>query len=351
MLAVGFGMAFYALAGNTEAAVTGICSNCHTMHNSQGGTFMGRDATPDGNLLTGGCVGCHTGTNFGGTDVVPYVYQTTEPDYGADGTTGDTLAGGNFYWVADGGGDIDNKGHNVVGLSGVDTIGKEPPGWDADWYANGQVGTWGTAQLTCDGANGCHGEHTTAGVSGAHHATDTTIDGSTVGKSFRMLKGILGKEDPDWEWVPTATEHNQYKGAIRTSDTTNPTETISYSCAECHGKFHGGAGTDGVADATFASVWIRHPTDFDMNNVSGEYGYYNVDNSYSVVAPVASADVSAVKDTVLEGAGDAIVTCISCHRAHGTKWDDLLRWEYTMNAGGGASTAGCFICHTTKDTG
>ncbi len=47
-----------------------------------------------------------------------------------------------------------------------------------------------------------------------------------------------------------------------------------------------------------------------------------------------------------------IVTCLSCHRAHGSPYADLLRWDYdTMIAGnaGDATGKGCFVCHTTKD--
>ncbi|MCK4488054.1 MAG: hypothetical protein KAU38_15015, partial [Desulfobacterales bacterium] len=43
-----------------------------------------------------------------------------------------------------------------------------------------------------------------------------------------------------------------------------------------------------------------------------------------------------------------IVMCLSCHRAHGTPNNDLLRWAYTMDAGSGTDNGGCFICHTTK---
>ncbi|MFH1020936.1 MAG: cytochrome c3 family protein, partial [Pseudomonadota bacterium] len=102
-----------------------------------------------------------------------------------------------------------------------------------------------------------------------------------------------------------------------------------------------------------ASPWVRHPTDFDMNTATGtEYADYggNGVNAYVPQAPVASNALSLPKATVLQAPGDAIVTCISCHRAHGSDQPDLLRWNYDdMNAHGGASTAGCFACHTTKD--
>ncbi len=40
------------------------------------------------------------------------------------------------------------------------------------------------------------------------------------------------------------------------------------------------------------------------------------------------------------------VTCLSCHRAHGTENDDLLRWEYsTQDAGTDTADYGCLGCH------
>jgi predicted CXXCH cytochrome family protein len=63
-----------------------------------------------------------------------------------------------------------------------------------------------------------------------------------------------------------------------------------------------------------------------------------------VVTPVGSSDVSSVKSTVAFN-DDSIVTCISCHRAHGTPYYKMVRWDYAGSAGGGF----CANCHTSKD--
>jgi len=360
-------------ASMAMAKVNGACVNCHTMHSSQSPeptvwTEKGWDATSaaQGALVVGGCVSCHTapsGTQNMGSNDIPYVDQITAPNYGATGTEGDTLAGGTFYHVYNGG--TDAKGHNVAGITGISADGDLPipPGFD-DAHSDSQTntvagGAWTSgAQVTCAGTYGCHGTHDVtdqfAAVRYAHHADDTTIDGTTVGKSYRMLIGIKGIEcNTDthrWEYQPTVSVHNQYYGIDGNTVGTNK-QTISYLCAECHGVFH--ATTNGV------SPWVRHPTDFDLGSAEGpEYKYYNGNTAggagaaYSVVAPVASDLTGGVLSTVdpSSAAGTAIVTCISCHRAHGTKWDDLLRWDYdTMIAGQGTTpNTGCFICHTTK---
>lgn len=232
----------------------------------------------------------------------------------------------------------------------------------------GGEATW-SSQLTCAGTYGCHGPHTAADdfedIAGAHHGSDATLDGSTTAQSFRFLYGIVGVEDSDWEFQPTASAHNGYKGAARTSITATgseaDTDTISYFCATCHGQYHSGSEVVYGGQTTIGTnPWLRHPSDYDLGDAGGEYASYNgaADPSaapYSTEAPVAQ-ETLAVKETVnvSTGAGEAIVTCISCHRAHGSPNADLLRWDYntgtsSMEAASGENNTGCFICHTTKD--
>lgn len=338
------------------AQVTGACVNCHTMHNSQGGVSMnpGATATVYRSLTKGDCVGCHTGGAADLTDGnIPKVNHTGAPAA--------TLAGGSFYWV--GTGTADAKGHNVKGVVGVDgVLTNTPPG-----------GTALASQLTCAGTTGCHGVRTEVdeykALSGSHHApkqnTNGYVDGSSLVNSFRFLNGIKGIEDSDWEKGVTAsggTDHNQYFGKARTSAADTAPGTISSLCGQCHGAFHAAATTNPTAGTgisytdTMGSPWVRHPTDFDMfplMTVGKEYNDYGgVTNAYQAQAPVASSNVSAATTPLatVKATGNAIVTCISCHRAHGSDQADLLRWEYaTMNAHAGSNTNGCFACHTTKD--
>jgi hypothetical protein len=352
-----------------QAGISGgvACSQCHTMHYSQGGGLLPNWRKPGsyGSLLINDCIGCHTGTN--GVDNVPrgvlatpYVLDEGSVYYGSTGTEGgaNTLAGGNFYWVATVG---DRTGHNVVGIAGVDSL-VAPPGYIGSGFedpdGNAAGGRIWSGQVTCAGTNGCHGKHDTtdqmAAIAKSHHGGDSTIDGLTVATSYRFLYGIVGLEDSDWEYRPTASAHNQYKGVDRVADmTSGATNTISYLCAECHGMFHSGVLPEGVDnDTTFASPWFRHPVDFAMYNVRTKtdyqgYGGVGV-NNYEVIAPVASSDVNSVISTgVYSSSGKAIVTCISCHRAHGTPNDAILRWNYKAWPGGGY--AGCQVCHTIKD--
>lgn len=363
ILAVGFAMAFCALAGNAEARVTGLCSNCHTMHNSQdGGTPVGLDATPDNNLAKGDCVGCHSDSVQSQIKAgnIPVVYKTGV-------APANYLAGGNFYWTMT----SSPKGHNVSSITGMPADLATPPGWRANIAPAGGTAvpdSWGAGKLTCAGTYGCHGDHAVGltdftAISGGHHGDDSTMDGSSVVKSFRFLLGVTGKEDPDWEATTGVGNHNFYKGKARSDDADAQTDnsTISYLCAECHSNFHGGADLVAAADdwntLGTASPWLRHPSDFDLNKARQVAGGDDYDGyTYSVAVPVATADPAAAKltgdDSKLSAnvAGQAIVMCLSCHRAHGSEFNDILRWDYsTISAGGGSSTTGCFKCHTTKD--
>lgn len=367
--------------------VTGPCVDCHTMHNSQDGASMATtwngsawvaDNTPNAKLLRrDGCLGCHSGSYTAGTglDAIPKVLSLS----GAPGA-GQLSAGGNFYWVQQTNGDV--YGHNVGFVTVPDPNFTDPLNFPPG-FAAGYAGTSGTprdgmdvgsntAQLTCAGVNGCHGDPSKTGgdfaaLAGAHHGVELAngfSDGTDIAKSYRFLYGIKGVEDSDWEYTVNATDHNEYSGEVRTTNASSDNQTITHLCCECHGVFHA------AADTTYASPWIRHPTDFDLSDATGaEYAFYNggdgtTTSPYSPIAPVA-ADMSLVDENT--GAGTmvvsdllappagltgkvAIVTCISCHRAHGSEYADLLRWDYAnISAGGGTSNTGCFICHTTKD--
>jgi predicted CXXCH cytochrome family protein len=359
-------------------AITGQCSNCHTMHNSQdgrgevstyaGGVITEHVATPQNYLLKASCIACHAGdTGETNTFGAPIVLHTTNPTNQGGGST---LAGGDFYWVATGLGGTDSMGHNVSGVAledqviGAGSPGYTPPGWDLNatsGFAFGQVAggeaTW-SSQLTCDGIYGCHGQHSSSGITGAHHGnTGLTSNqcnvADTVGNSYRFLGGIKGLENADWNWSETAALHNEYYGvnspANRDLSNTNypDTSTISFSCAECHGYFH--SRIDSSTAGT--SPWVRHPTDINLPN-SGEYASYNPDNAnvYSVEAPVARPTVPATSSATVTPGTNAIVMCLSCHRAHGSPQDDILRWDYsTMVAATGTDDTGCFTCHTSKN--
>ena len=349
--------------GTADAKVSGVCSDCHTMHNSQGNATMNFDnstTAPQGALVRGDCLGCHgqgNADNLAGTsDTIPQVLHTAAID----------LAGGNFAYITgdksrNAAASQNTAGHNVVdlGVTYNETVLTTPPG---DENTTGIT----NLNLTCAGQYGCHGDRTKtdnySAVSGGHHADDSVLQfsnidetgqGGTVATSYRFLLGVKGGEDADWQATVSQTDHNEYKGAtagVESTATSPGGGTISGLCGECHGNFHGTATDTGGPTGT---AWERHPTDISLPN-TGEYATYNPDdgNLYSLEAPVARVTIpgTAQSAVTVSGTDDDIVMCLSCHRAHASQYPDMLRWLYTgMNAGTGTADTGCFTCHTSKN--
>lgn len=347
------------------AKVTGECVNCHTMHNSQGGSPMPgvgsiSETGPFGALTRGTCVGCHSNTGSAtiktlGSSNIPVVFNTAAPV--------NELAGGNFYWVVNSG---ESYGHNVLTIPGIvqDTKLSEAPGIPTQAQNGG----------ACDG---CHSKiaDCTSCHNPYHHGEDerpvvgVTQKGNALkavyyrylanGSSHHSAGGVSGIEDSDWERTKSSSDHNEYKGGVLTTSGGHDTDhSMSDYCGGCHQKFH-----DSSLVGT-SSPWLKHPNNYALPaDVNKEYRLYNTQDGttkglYNPQAPVARPDLtgySGPSDQVTPSTDQ--VFCLSCHRPHGTPYKDILRWAYDPADGGqmiagtsgpGART-GCFICHTSKD--
>ncbi|ADH85465.1 cytochrome c3 family protein [Desulfurivibrio alkaliphilus] len=320
----------YLLADQATAQVSGECVNCHTMHGSFEGESMAYDESEAvyPALTRGDCLGCHSsdGTPLNPDNYAPAIYHAGEP-------MGETAAG-SFYWVTQ----DDRKGHNVVGVV------------DADQDISTAPGGMMMGQVTCATATGCHGDPQTlpdagnfASISGQHHAERYDENNRVkTGESMRMLRGeVDGYRGMMWEAVPQVENRNVYYAVHRESAGDSTERTISNMCATCHGDFHSG---DKITENGMSSPWLRHPTDLDMAQLGGEYENYE----FTFEAPVGSSQMDSyavAKDT----SQSAVVTCLSCHRAHASEYDSMLRFDYSgIKAHEGAEATGCTHCHTSK---
>ncbi|MEC4685277.1 MAG: cytochrome c3 family protein [Nitrospirota bacterium] len=354
------------MTSKAGAAVTGQCVNCHTMHNSQDGGPVVRDgpgvgwndsgvltggtpsSTPRNKLLVAGCVGCHSSSSSQtiiskGSSNIPIVFNTTVPV--------NPLAGGNFYWLAQG---DDTKGHNVYGIAGTDSNLSTAPGRNPAACSDSCHDTLAAAPDVNNyyrgGCQGCH-------VFTSHHDDVNYpwyrfLKGHGISPGFALTPDrkelndyVKGVEDDDWE-QETVIDHNYYKGTnviTYTNDGTSLTnyQTITAFCSGCHSVFHGPErSSDGMGSA---SPWIRHPTDISLPS-TGEFAVYDPVTNYSAEAPVAWIDPSS---PVRSG---ATVMCLSCHRPHGSDQSDMLRWDYSnMSTCCGGQDTGCVTCHTAKN--
>ena len=350
------------------AAISGECSNCHTMHNSQSASAMAtygasgqpwKGTGPYESLTRGDCLGCHGSGSVNAKGLDPL---TGAPQVYHDGSGGaPDLAGGNFAYILGTKGSLvasDAKGHNVIDLGDAEsTLTSPPPGHHAPSTLTLNVPG---GNFTCSGLTGCHGRRS-SGVTmkGAHHqnVNGQLNTADQVYNSYRFLMGVKGLENTVTKWQNVdASDHNEYFGAItpmtfsgncsicHTPQGVQPTnDTMSGFCGTCHRSFHV---TDGIGGTS--SPFERHPTDIILPN-SGEYaGYNGVGNPYSVEAPVARTSVPASPGNTVSPGND-VVMCLSCHKAHATDYPDMLRWDYTTMIAGAGGSGGCFTCHTNKN--
>ena len=337
--------------------VTGRCDNCHTMHNSQNGTDWDPNG-PNPALLVSNCVGCHSSNtsslyyDLGGTNVpvVLYTGGTAPTEY---------LAGGNFWWVKEGLGGEDTKGHNVF-LDEEDNNLSEAPGVNAGLSCGGENSCHRNLNqpffdtvpglIGRQGCTGCHMLDDESQPGGFHHADDPS-PGSVINSFpwYRFLKGhhpahgVSGIEDTDWEATRDPNDHNEYLGKYQTGGnksagfTIISNRTMTAFCCGCHGNFH---------RQEPSGAWIRHPSDAVLPD-EGEYATYT---TYDPNVPVSRPDLSGYSgpsNTVTPGTD--LVMCLSCHRPHGSPYPDMLRWNYVEMKVGGGGLGGCFVCHTGKN--
>jgi len=207
-------------------------------------------------------------------------------------------------------------------------------------------GTLANAQSGC---GGCH-------VAQHHAASADIIAGQNQGW-YRFLgsvmqrpevqgdptaEGVVGIEDPDWEQNPLANQHNTYLGKAGPYSSYLESGAIDQKCFGCHGQFHN--------ETTANSTWIRHPVDVVIPD-SGEFTPFS---TYNPMIPVARQNVGTQDANFPDiNRGSDMVSCISCHRPHGSPYPAMLRWGYRDWPGNDSYTEqpalnGCAVCHTSK---
>jgi len=350
--------------GQLMAKITGNCSNCHTMHNSQGGEPMiilgpgETDTAPKSSLLKASCLGCHSKTD-GNTwkDPItgaPIVFNSQQPSYNS--VMG--LAGGNFYWVQT----EDVNGHNIFPNNPDNILTVAPGAVTTSCGTNschdnlhGINTNFGTRQ----GCSKCHMMGNSNGPTGYHHKNNTTteplVDSADKGW-YRFLdghmsgsgSGVTGVEDSDWQATAAVNDHNEYLGFSGTKTSaggfSSLDNTVTAYCTGCHGNFH--------IEQDASSVWIRHPSDGVVPN-SGEFaaafGASGGTGTYDPLIPVARPSLTGwtgPASTVTLGTD--LVMCLSCHRAHASPYFKMVRWDY-KSATLSTALSGCLVCHTSKN--
>ena len=344
------------------------------MHNSQNGTAVARGDAPWGGsggstsarsqLLVASCLGCHSSTGSSATETfsggkVPIVFNT-------GGYPSPALAGGNFYYVSLGGSANDAKGHNILS----DDVNLNAAPGDAmgcltnnSCHANlDKATTWNLTDpdgMTTNGRYSCEKCH----FRPKHHADDHPhLQGGKVTTAnkgwYRFISGhmnglgypngVEGYEDGDWQYTSGSNDHNEYLGNqvnISAGGFSNLGHTTTGYCTGCHPVFHNQGGV--------SSPFTRHPADVVIANTVEYTNAFGAGGSgqgtYDPLIPVARPILPDAPDSKVY-IGTDMVMCLSCHRAHGSQYYKMLRWDYK----GESSTlsealSGCNVCHTAKN--
>ncbi|MDP3013471.1 MAG: cytochrome c3 family protein [Candidatus Subteraquimicrobiales bacterium] len=348
-------------AFSLEARVTGECSNCHTMHNSQGGSDMqtGYASTSGAKaslLRANSCLGCHATTGSGSTGVggAPIVYNTSQPTYGDSQPDGKRvgLAAGNFYWTTEASAGGQSRGHSLGVIPYLDDA--STPSTPLT-YQRGSCGTNCHGQLSNKGCKSCHLP--------AHHKGDSSggwadkdngyyrFLGPLTSASADHKWGVRGYEDPDWQKTSGSSDHNEYSGEGKAA----PYFSISHFCVGCHYKVWDGKCKHFVADP---STSTKHQATLvlpDPGVVGAKYkGYVGYGEhpsgpwDYDPKLPIARTNISTGSwpyNRVNHSSTDALM-CLTCHRAHASPYNKMLRWDNTVVLADQGTYYGCLGCHS-----
>jgi hypothetical protein len=281
-----------------------VCSECHTVHNSEEGLPMRYDgvALPAGELLraedaTHLCLTCHDGSRLDAPDVVAPVTYLADP------------AGG---WFTENPLGQDNpNGHDLLSVSPVLAPGSQD-----------------RMILTCVS---CHSPHGNANFrnlsaeppgSGAGDSLEVVVaggDAPSVAKSGGQIFRYLDSRRERGGSGPPPYD----PGGLRYKS------GMSAWCNDCHGDFHGRtSGEEGTA-----APWLRHPQEATISGSPGADFKH-----WSGTLP-ARVRVETPTDDQIPSPDDRVF-CLSCHKAHGSAHKSAL-----IHTGNTSMLDTCQQCH------
>ena len=375
LLKITFAAVFAFAFGNAYAFHSGgvaECEGCHSMHNSfeNSANVTGMAQFASGPYLlkaqdqSGACLNCHEAADTVGAGY----HISTKGTFGI-GTTANPVEfkpGGDFAWLkmtttykvrgtpttADG----DRHGHNIIAVDfgyGADKIQTKAPG-----------GTYDATKLACSSCHDPHGRYRRL-ADGSQVMTGLPIFGSgsygngtatqggpaypTTGLSaagvYRILGGV-GYAPKSYSTVPfvnpapDAVAPSSYD-KVETSNS-DPTKQvvvaygkgISEWCANCHGAMLENAyvsGMKGLVHPAGNAAKIPAPIAANYQAYVSSGVLTATGTNYSNLAPFENGtnDYVALKAFVTAPAAadnTKNVACVSCHRAHASGFESMVRY-------------------------
>jgi hypothetical protein len=360
------------------------CEGCHSMHNSFEGSANVTNRTfaqGTGSYLlkagdqAGACLNCHNAADTGPSS---YHISTNGVNAGDSTSPVEMTPGGDFAWL--------KKTMALVVRGSTNTIDGERHGHnivaaDFGYVADGTLtqapgGTYPAANLACSSCHDPHGRYrrfadnsyATSGLpifnSGSYNNSADPVTGKFAVGAYRILggvgyqpKSVTGSyaftSDP--MDVVVASNYNRSEAGSSTPGVGDANVTgiaygknVSEWCANCH---------TGMLQNTFTSgmAGLRHPAGNGAKLTSAIVGNYNTylssgimtnaaaNKAFSTLAPFATdtQDRSVMKPQAVNGTGNTTphasattsdnVVCLSCHRAHATAFESMIRWNYAGN--------------------
>jgi hypothetical protein len=363
------------------------CEGCHSMHNSfEGSTNVTGRTFAQGtgiyllkaNDQSGACLNCHNAA-----DVAPSSYHiSTNGVTPYDSTSPvEMTPGGDFAWLKktmtflvrgntttnDG----ERHGHNIKAIDF---------GYDPDVLLTAAPGgSYPAANLACSSCHDPHGRYrrdingnigTPDGGSGTTHVNLPIFNSGSYNSSanptsyaavgvYRILGGegyqpkSLSGSYAFANSVPSAVVASTYNRSEATDQTGIAYgNNMSEWCANCHTGMLQGSYTSGMAG-------LRHPAgngakltgdivaNYNAYVSSGIMTNVTANKAFSTLAPfeLGSGDyttaATGLKAQAVTGTGgasnhaaattDGNVACLSCHRAHATAFESMIRWNYAGN--------------------
>ena len=319
-------------AGDFHKSGTLLCSDCHTMHYSEGGQPM---RTPSGEFYPGPspfliraesvnllCLSCHDG-GVGGSNGAPDVMGIASYE-----SASLKRAGGAFQSTV---GVAAHKGHNL-GVANETAPGSNPP----VVFPTG---------LTCVSCHDPHGNDNYRNLKisvGNSTSLNVTYDNIAYQGTASILQVVLNPASAHY-----STSNIEYR-----RDTN--VDGLSQWCKGCHTNFHAPAGDPSVGGSATGdnnssdSEWLRHPTigvtmsmGVANQHIDANGWFSNYASRLPVVSPSNQIPGSSASS-------DNQVGCMTCHKAHGSPNTSGLIYDNasTNNLEDGISLyQSCQQCH------
>lgn len=363
------------------------CQGCHTMHNSQEGAPMSSvlPQNQTGPYLlrstdqSSVCLNCHE--NRGDTGPTGYHISTNVGDMPAGTAPLQRTPGGDFGWlkktyvftvdslpVTNAG---ERHGHNVIAAD------YEYVGDNKQSVAPG--GAYPSANLHCSSCHDPHGKYrrladgtiATTGVpivsSGSYDNSPDPVSKKSAVGVYRLLGGLgyqpvsLSGSFAFTYTVPAAVAPSDYNRSEASTQTRVAYgQGMSEWCANCHTNMRGTtfiagrgglvhpAGNNAKLTGAIAANYVAYVKSGDMSNADATRAYNSLvpfeigsGDHTNHLKPLARSD-----DTALNGPDTTSnVSCLSCHRAHASGFESMLRYSVanefiTVSDEGGNSVYG-----------